>query len=71
MSTGGVSEGRPVAGHTYGEVVAVFVLGLDLFADVAVWDAQVLSDIAAVAHQGHVAFGDVDQLESEDILENG
>lgn len=52
----------PGLNNTHQEIVTGFKLGLDFPADVAVRDTQVLSDVAVVAHQGHVVVSDVDQL---------
>lgn len=47
---------------TYHEFITRFELRLDFSADIAVGDAQVLPDVAVVAHQGHVVLVDVEQL---------
>lgn len=48
---------------THHEFFTGFELRFDFPADFAFRDAQVLSDVAVVAHQGHVVFIDVNQLQ--------
>lgn len=50
------------AGRTYTEFFSSLKLGQDIFSNVVLRDAQVLPDVAVVAHQGHVAVDDVDHL---------
>lgn len=50
-------------GQTYIEFLISLKLGHDFFSDLVVRDAQVLPDVAVVAHQGHVVIGDVEQLQ--------
>lgn len=48
--------------HGDHEFITRFKLRLDFLADVVFRNTQVLSDVSVVAHQGHVAFIDVNQL---------
>ena len=50
---------------THQEIITVFKLGLDLLAQVTLWQTQVLPQVSVLEHQGHEAVGDVQQLGRE------
>lgn len=54
--------------ETHHEFFTPLKLRFNFLADVALRDAQVLSDVTVVAHQGHVAFSDVNELKANNSL---
>lgn len=49
--------------QTHHELLSVVELLLNVSAQVAVWDPEVLSGFSVVVHQGQEAIGDVDDLD--------
>lgn len=56
------AEVRSRAGRTYVEFLISLKLVHDFLSDLVLRDAQVLPDVAVVAHQGHVVISNVEQL---------